>query len=358
MSFLQEKLNQLCLPVRPDDRQALIRMLLEQEYGIVPDMPFRTEGRITGEELSFCAGKAVLQQVDITVALAQGSFTFPVRCCRPAASGAHPLFVLLNFSPDVPDKYYPAEEICDRGYAVLSVGYNDISRDAADDYSQGLGKLLREAAAQAGVPQEHLPGKIAIWAWTASRMLDWALTQPGVDAERTAVIGHSRLGKTALLAGMLDERFACVISNASGCSGAAITRGKTGEHVADITRVFPFWFCENYRQYADNEAAMPFEQDWLLASIAPRLLCVSSAQGDDWAGPGHEFLSCVAASPAWEKQGLPGFITPDRLPAAGTALHQGGIGYHIRPGLHYLSREDWNLFMDFLDGKNWRNEFA
>lgn len=358
MSFLQEKLNQLHLPQRPDDRAALIRTLLEQEYGVIPPIPCQVEGRVTAENANFCAGKAPLKTIGLTLTLPGGSFTLPVKYVMPVADGPHPLFVLLNFTPNVPDQYYPAEEICDRGYGVLSVGYNDISRDAADDYTQGLGKLLRDAAAQAGVPKEQLPGKIAIWAWTASRMLDWALTQPGVQQERTIVVGHSRLGKTALLAGMLDERFACVVSNASGCSGAAITRGKTGEHVSNITDMFPFWFCENYRQYAYSEDAMPFEQDWLLAAIAPRLLYVSSGEDDLWAGPEHEFLSCVAASSAWEKQGLPGFITPDQLPAAGDALHGGSIGYHIRPGCHYFSREDWNRIMDFLDGKKWRNLFA
>ncbi len=354
MSFLQEKLHQLHLPALPKDREALLRTLLEQEYGVVPSIPCRVEGRVTSTQADFCAGNAPLQMVDITLTLPGGSFTFPVKYARPAAPGKHPLFILLNFTHDVPDPYYPAEEICDRGYAVLSVGYQDISWDAADDYTEGLGKLLRSAAAQAGVPQEQLPGKIAIWAWTASRLLDWALTQPGVEAERTAIIGHSRLGKTALLCGALDERFACVISNASGCSGAAITRGKPGEHISDITDRFPFWFCENYRHYADNEAALPFEQHWLLAAIAPRLLCVSSALDDTWAGPSHEFLSCVAASPAWKALGKPGFITPDRLPTPGEALQEGSIGYHLRHGQHYLSRTDWNRFMDFLDGKGWR----
>ena len=102
-------------------------------------------------------------------------------------------------------------------------------------------------------------------------MLDWALAQPGVTAQRTAVIGHSRLGKTALGAGMRDQRFACVISNASGCSGAALARENTGETVAAICDRFPYWFCDHYRQYANAEEAMPFEQDWLVSGIALQL---------------------------------------------------------------------------------------
>ncbi len=354
MSFLQEQLDSLHLPPWPQDKQNLINTLLTQEYGIVPAVSCALKGRCLAEDREFCAGKATLQTVELTLTLPGGSFSLPVCLTAPNAVGSHPFFLLCNFSPDVPDRYFPVEEIVDRGYGVLSVGYNDISKDAEDDYSSGLGRLLRQAAAHSGVPEEQLPGKIAIWAWTLSRMMDWLLTQPGVDTKRIAVIGHSRLGKTALLAGMLDERFACVISNASGCSGAAITRGKTGEHVSDITRQFPYWFSAVYRQYADNENSMPFEQHWLLRSIAPRLLYVSSAEDDLWAGPAHEFLGCAAASPAWEADGLPGFVTPDRYPLPGEALHEGNIGYHIRWGTHYLSREDWNCFMDFLAKKGWQ----
>lgn len=354
MSFLQSELRQLSLPRYPMNRADAVRMLLTHEYGVIPPVSCKAEARILSEDRQFCAGKATLRTVELTLALPGGSFSFPMYHTVPKGREQYPLFVLANFTAAVPDRYFPVEEICDRGYGVLSVGYNDISKDADDGFSEGLGKLLRQEAANAGVPPEQLPGKIAIWTWTLSRMLDWALTQPGISAEHTAVIGHSRLGKTALVAGMLDQRFACVISNASGCSGAAITRGKTGEHVCHITEKFPFWFCEAYRQYAHNEAAMPFEQDWLLSTIAPRLLCVSSAEDDLWAGPAHEFLGCVAATPVWEALGLPGLVTPDRYPLPGEALQEGSIGYHIRRGCHYLSREDWNRFMDFLDRKGWQ----
>lgn len=354
MSFLQSELERLSLPRRPADRHALIEMLTTQEYGVIPQVECSAEARIVAKDDRFCAGKAALFTVELTLTLPGGSFTFPMYHTVPKGRERYPLFVLANFSPEVPDQYFPVEEIIDRGYGVLSMGYNDVSKDAADDYTDGLGRLLRQEAEKAGVPAEQLPGKIAIWAWTLSRMLDWALAQPGVTAQRTAVIGHSRLGKTALLAGLMDERFACVISNASGCSGAAITRGKTGEHVSDITEKFPYWFCDHYRQYANAEEAMPFEQDWLLGGIAPRLLCVSSAKEDLWAGPAHEFLGCVAASPAWEALGLAGLVTPDRYPLPGEALREGSIGYHIRRGTHYLSREDWNRFMDFLDHKGWQ----
>lgn len=354
MEMLSKRLEGLSLPAVPENRGEIISTLTALEYGIVPQIPCSVKGRVISTSDTSCAGKAVSKKVELTLHLPGGEFSFPVDYTVPAAEGEHPLFILINFSSHVPDQYYPVEEIIDRGYGVLSAGYNDISKDAADDYAEGLGKLLRDAAREAGVAENRLPGKIAIWAYALSRMMDWALTQPGVKAEKTAVIGHSRLGKTALLAAMLDERFACVIANESGCSGAAITRGKPGEHVADITRVFPFWFCDEYVQYCGREEQMPFDQHWLLASIAPRLVCVASAEGDEWAGPSHEFLSCVAASPAWTEKGYAGFVALDRMPVPGDVFGEGDISYHFRAGKHYLSREDWNRYMDFLDAKGWK----
>ena len=126
--------------------------------------------------------------------------------------------------------------------------------------------------------------------------MDYAMEEPRLDKSCAIVCGHSRLGKTALLCGATDERFAFAHSNDSGCSGAAITRGKVGERVVDITNVFPYWFCETYKQYANRESEMPFDQHWLLCANLPHKVYVASAAGDLWACPKNEYLSCVAAS--------------------------------------------------------------
>lgn len=335
------------LPPLPEvfSREGLLTLLCREEYGELPPQPKSLEAEILGEENNFCAGKAALKTVKLTAALEAGSFSFPISAMIPNSPGPHPFFVLLNFRGSVPDRYYPAEEICDRGYAVVMLHYLDISPDSADTPSWSLGALI---------PEAERPGKLALWAWAASRALDWAVSEPSLDARHAAVIGHSRLGKTALLCGASDPRFAAVISNDSGCSGAAVSRGKIGEQIADITERFPFWFCRNYQQYAGREAELPFDQHYLLAAIAPRLLLVGSAAEDSWADPASEYLACAAAGAAWEKLGKAGFVHPDRLPQAGDVFHEGSIGYHLRSGAHYLSREDWNRYMDFLDQKGWR----
>lgn len=337
----------------PSLQRQMKKMLLEEEYGILPEMEFSVSGKILHTDSRYCAGSSTLWEVEMTITFPTGSFAFPCHFSVPTAPGKHPLFVYLDFYHAMPSRYLPIEEITERGYAVIAACHNLISKDAADDYQEGLGKFLRDGAKKAGIPDEQLPGKLAIWAWAASRMLDYALTHPAIDENRTAVIGHSRLGKAALLCALNDARFQAVIANNSGCSGAAITREKAGEHIRDIVGVFPFWFCENYHKYVDREDTLPFDQHFLLAALAPRLVITGSALDDQWAGPDHEYLSCMEAGRAWELLGLPGFVGTDRLPKPGDVFHEGSIGYHLRTGCHYLSRVDWNRYMDFLSAKGW-----
>ena len=355
--MLKAKLNGRNLPMAWNGteswekrRKEIIDVLLKEEYGFMPkthtDISFET----VKEDESFCAGKALLRKTNINLFFGEDKYTFPVYCALPNIEGKCPFIVHINFRSDFPDRYMPCEEIVDRGYGVLMFNYKDVTID--DYHQEGVNDLYALLYKDVEIKADSA-AKITFWAYAASRVLDYALTLPMVDPDNIIVAGHSRLGKTALLAGALDERFKFVYSNDSGCSGAALARLKTGETVKLITReeTFKYWFCENYLKYRDNESAMPFDQHFLIAASAPRYVYVASAKGDPWADPESEFLSCLAASKVWEDLGLKGFVTPNKLPETSDNLHEGSVGYHIREGNHYFSREDWNRFLDFVDSK-------
>ena len=320
-------------------REKMLNILQEKEYGFLPPIP---ESLIFGVEENiipnFCAGKAVCNKVTAVCVFKGKKFTFPFYATLPTDGKKHPFFVHINFRDNVPDRYMPTEELVDNGFAVLSFCYNDVTKDNGD-FTDGLAGILYKK----GERKPSDPGKLAMWAWAAQRVLDYAQTLDELlDLECAIVCGHSRLGKTALLAAATDKRFAFAYSNDSGCSGAAITREKRGENVKDICERFPYWFCENYKLYIDNEQNMPFDQHYLLASIAPRKVLVGSAAEDIWADPISEFLCCVAAGSAFG-----GFEHEDRLPEAGDRFLGGKIGYHLRKGKHYFSREDWLRLIEF-----------
>ena len=328
---------------RWDVRRKEILDILDREiYGTAPSAP--SEVRVTAEpnkkKYGDCAGKAVISDLTVSFDTENGVFSFPAVEVLPKCDGKVPVFVFLNFSADVPHKYFPAEELVDSGCAVVRIYYNDVTEDKDDGFSTGLAKMYDRA--------HYTWGKIRMWAFAASRVMDYLETTEYADLSRVAVVGHSRLGKTALVAGAYDERFVLACSNDSGCSGAAITRGKKGERVKQITNKFPHWFCEKYRDYAEKEDEMPFEQHFLVGAIAPRRVAIGSALEDEWACPVSEYLCAVAASPAWELFGKTGLVHPDRLPEVGDRFDEGNVSYHLRAGTHYLSRADWAVYVDFL----------
>ena len=344
--MLKQILNDRGVPaLKP--REEMLEIMQYEVYGHIPQKPDRLEWTVKNNYIgNFCAGKATAQYVELTSYWGEKSFKFPFVAAIPTTEGPHPFFIHINFRPNVPDRYMHTEEIIDNGFACLSFCYEDVTKDNGD-FTSGLAGVLYEN----GERGEHDAGKIAMWAWAAQRVMDYAMQEPRLDKSCAIVCGHSRLGKTALLCGATDERFTFAHSNDSGCSGASITRGKIGEKVSDITNVFPYWFCESYKQYANRESEMPFDQHYLLASIAPRYVYVASAEQDLWAAPDSEMLSCVAASEAYEKMGLTGFICENRLPETGDVYHDGHIGFHMRAGMHYFSREDWNKLIDFVNKK-------
>ena len=255
----------------------------------------------------------------------------------------------MNFRSNVPDKYYHAEEVLDNGYAVVSVNYTNITLDNRRCLEQNVKEKYFQDKLAAMYPRTGSAswGKIAMWAWAASRIMDYLCGRDDIDRNRIAVIGHSRLGKTALWCAAQDERFSAVMANCSGCAGDSLFRGRQGEMIQDITREFPYWFCENFKSYVGLENEVPFDQHDLLSLIAPRGLCIGAAVEDQWADPVSQFLSAAAASPAWELYGQRGLICEDRLPVAGDFFAEGRVSFHLRQGSHFLSRTDWLNYMQY-----------
>lgn len=322
-------------------RKAMLDILQREEYGYLPPKPDTLTFSVTPKVIpSFCAGKADCHRVVASGTVGGKPFSFPFYATLPNDGERHPFFVHINFRPDVPDRYQPTEELVDAGFAVLSFSYLDVTTDNGD-FTDGLAGALYEEGKRG--PSDA--GKLSMWAWAAQRVMDYAETRTDVLDLTTAVVcGHSRLGKTALLAAATDERFAFAYSNDSGCAGAAITRGKGGETVRAIYERFPFWFCKNYERYVDNEDAMPFDQHFLAACCAPRYVLIGSGSEDAWADPLSEQLTAYAASPAFPG----GFPAPDRPAEIGEGFLSGRIGYHLRRGLHYFSRADWHRLIEFV----------
>ena len=340
--YIEQNLKARSLPAIPASREEILAVLSREIYGQLP-APAEASAEIISENGSAYAGKAIERRIRVAFECTNGRFAFPAIVLMPTTVRRPRLLIHLMFEPAVPNKYFPAEEILDSGCAVAAFCYEDVTADNAD-FSSGLAAFFPRTDGASS-------GKIGLWAYAAQRLADAVLAWKCFDDDHVAVIGHSRLGKTALWCAANDTRFSLVVSNNAGCSGDALARGKQGERVEAITRVFPFWFCPNYAQYANAEETMPFDQHWLLAAIAPRLIFVNTAEQDAWADPESTFLSCAAASEAYTRIGLLGLVAPNRKPCPGDFDGDGSIGFAMRSGCHFLSRADWQAAIRFWQKK-------
>jgi hypothetical protein len=241
---------------------------------------------------------------------------------------------------------WPVERILARGYGLVTAYCGDLEPDYPEGWKLGVRAALSPAGTNHVFRLDEW-GAVAAWAWGLSRAMDYLETDRGVDAKRVVLIGHSRLGKAALWAGARDRRFAVVISNESGEGGAALTRRRFGERIADLNRRFPHWFCGRYKEYDDREDALPVDAHELIALMAPRPVYIGSASEDRWADPRGEFLAGLHAEPVYRLYGRTGLGVTE-MPAVGQWVGR-YIGYHLRPGRHELTAWDWERYLDFVD---------
>ena len=353
-------------------RPYVYHLFEENVYGRYPRKRIAIRYQVREQSDSALGGLAVRKQVRIFLGSGSKAPHIDVLMYLPKdAPGPVPVFLGLNFKGNAtvqPDpgiflsgipaypafkkenddasrgteaSRWPVKAIIENHFGVVTACFSDIEIDNKDGWKTGIRTTLED---ELGIkPGEW--GAIGAWAWGLSRIMDYLEKDGDVDHHKVAVLGLSRLGKTALWAGASDPRFSIVISNESGEGGAALARRWFGETVKLINTHFPYWFVARYKAYNDNVFSLPVDQHELLSLIAPRPLYVASAAGDLWSDPKGEFLSAWHAGEVYRLFGKKG-VGANQMPPINHPVGK-TIQYHIRDGKHDITRYDWEQYIDF-----------
>lgn len=335
-------------------RPETLKWFLENEYGVRPKVVNDAKAEYECvERLELDGGEVIKRKIRVKYEGKYGKNYFDVTVFQPRGKENLPLMVLLcnrpqvmKFSEDkVPEvDFWPVREILARGCATAAFMLSEISPETYNPetaHASGAVSCFERPEDR----NETSWGTLSAWAWGASLFVDWIEDQREFDLARIGIVGHSRGGKAALVAGVLDKRFSLVCSNNSGCGGAKLNRMKLPEseyYKSFLHYKVTYWFCGRMAKvFPGCEEVVEHDQDEWLALVAPRKLCVASATEDLWAGPAGEKAAAESASRIWKLYG-----------------REDKVKYHVRKGKHDLTPFDWKHYLDALldtDANDWEN---
>ncbi|MBX2925711.1 MAG: hypothetical protein KF746_26180 [Chitinophagaceae bacterium] len=313
-------------------RREMIRILEDYEYGHMPPPPGNVKATIiTAQSRVFADKDSTLEANYRKLHLTFGpdaacGFDLGIFTPGGTSKAGYPVLISLGFSADS-KSIFSAAEALKRGYAVVTIPYNELGADAQN---------WRETAFF-----PHYPGydwrDFSAWAWGISRAVDYLETDSTIDKDKIIITGVSRNAQAVMLAGAFDERIAMSAPVAGGMalrfSGKEMGNG-LGQGITEVIDQNTYWFGPNFEKFRNQTPRLPCDQHWLPALTAPRLFIMCNAYSDQYGRAYAAIQTFLGAKPVYEMFGV-----------------NENLGMHFREGRHGRTQEDWDALLDFADQK-------
>lgn len=346
----------------PRRRQEIVELFDREVYGRMPKVtpPVKWEVTSTTREKNGdfdVVTRKLLGHVDNS-SYPEVKVDIELNITLPVDAKKVPLVLELGFTrpfplrpgatpPPAPKGPTWQQQVLAKGWGYAVIGPNSIQPDNGAGLTQGIIGLVNH-----GQPRKVDDwGALRAWGWGASRALDFFATDPGIDATKVAIEGHSRYGKAALVAMADDSRFAIGFISSSGAGGAKLHRRNWGEKVENVAGTGEYhWMAGNYIKYAGPLTAndLPVDAHELIALCAPRPVFISSGSleaGDGWVDAKGMFLAAAAAGPVYKLLGKKDMGTTE-FPPIETTLIDGDIAFRQHSGGH-TPGPNWPTFLQF-----------
>ena len=318
---------------KPIDKTEMNKKLLREIYGEIPQRPVHLDYENKYFNENYAAGKAVFIEKKIILDLGEKNADFTVKTIMPKVDLPCPTVIYLSDEEHIPNRFLPVEEIIDRGYGIISIFADDIAEN------NGNFKLKLASTIARSRKKKDATGKTAIWAWALMRAVERAYENSEVDKSKIILVAHGIYSRAVMLAAALDDRVSYVIANGLSCYPPLYS--KENPKTAESVRDYPYLYCPSFV----NE---PFGDEYyaLLDGCCHINVLIGEAEDGYGSDPVKDLrhISSLLVEKGYDK-----IETTKEIPTASMQIEVGNISYHLRAGTDYLSREDWNIYLDFID---------
>lgn len=318
---------------KPTDKTETNKKLLREIYGEIPPRPVHLDYENKYLNENYAAGKAVFIEKNIISDLGERNAEFTVKTVMPKGKFPCPTIIYLSDDKHIPNKFLPLEEIIDRGYGIISVFADDIAENNGNFKAKIASKIARSRK------KKSAASKTAIWTWALMRAIDLAYEDTAVDKSKIILASHGVYSRATMLAAAFDNRSRYVIANGLNCYPPLYS--EENPKTAECVRDYPYLYCPSFA----NE---PFGDEYyaLLEGCNNTNILIGEAEDGYGCDPKKDlrYISTILVENGYDKLEI-----TKEIPTAPMQIEAGNISYHLRVGTDYLSREDWNIYLDFID---------